>query len=348
MNCLLVTGGLGFIGSNFIRYLLDETDFAGTVVNFDALTYAAHPRNLDDVARRHPGRYRLVRGDLRDQACVERAFDEHGIDAVCHFAAESHVDRSIASPGDFIHTNVVGTYHLLEAARTRAGRIGRFHHVSTDEVFGELGAEGAFREDSPYRPNSPYAASKAAADHLVRAYRRTYGLPVTITNCSNNYGPHQFPEKLIPLMILRALEGQPLPVYGDGLHVRDWLHVRDHCRAVWEVLRRGRIGETYAIGGRCERTNLDVVWRICELADQMAPPLAGGRPRTSLIQFVADRPGHDRRYAMDPTRIETELGWRPDETFDSGLEKTVRWYLDNRDWVDSIRTGAYRSLEPPA
>ncbi len=342
MNNLLVTGGCGFIGSNFIRYVLDETDFRGVIVNLDAFTYAAHPGNLEDVVQRYGARYQLVHGDIRDQATVERVMDEYEIDTIVHFAAESHVDRSIVQPDDFIQTNIVGTYNLLEAARARRHRIERFHQISTDEVFGELGPTGYFREDSPYRPNSPYAASKAAADHLVRAYRRTYGLPISITHCSNNYGPYQFPEKLIPLMILNALEGRPLPVYGDGQQVRDWLFVRDHCRAIWMVLCSGREGETYGIGGRYEKTNLEVVRRICDLVDQLAPPLSDGRPRSALITHVADRPGHDRRYAMDCSKIETELGWRPEESFESGLHKTVRWYLEHRAWVESIRTGAYR------
>ncbi len=342
MNALLVTGGAGFIGSNFIRHVLDETPYRGRVVNLDALTYAAHPGSLDDVAARHGGRYVFVRADIRDRAAVDRVMDEHAVDAICHFAAESHVDRSIVRPDDFIQTNIVGTFNLLEAARARQDRIVRFHHVSTDEVFGSLGPSGAFTETTPYAPNSPYSASKAASDHLVRAFHETYGLPATISNCSNNYGPFQFPEKLVPLMILNALEGKPLPVYGDGLNIRDWLFVRDHCTAVWRILERGRDGETYNVGGRSERTNLEVVRLIASLVDRHAPPLPGGRPREALLTFVPDRPGHDRRYAIDCSKIERDLGWEPGETFASGLERTVRWYLDHPDWIDSVRSGAYR------
>ncbi|MBM4156769.1 MAG: dTDP-glucose 4,6-dehydratase [Lentisphaerae bacterium] len=343
MNALLITGGAGFIGSNFIRHVLDETPFRGRIVNLDSLTYAANPASLDDVAARHGERYTLERVDLRDRAAVDQVYDRHSIDSVCHFAAESHVDRSIVRPDDFIQSNIVGTFNLLEAARTRKGRIVRFHHVSTDEVFGSLGPSGAFLETTAYAPNSPYSASKAASDHLARAYRETYGLPVTVSNCSNNYGPFQFPEKLVPLMILHALEGRPLPVYGDGMNVRDWLYVRDHCTAVWRILEAGRVGETYNIGGRSERTNLDVVRHVADLVDRHASPLPGGRKRSSLITHVPDRPGHDRRYAIDCSKIERELGWRPAETFETGLERTVRWYLDHRAWVDSVRTGAYRA-----
>lgn len=342
MNTLLVTGGAGFIGSNFIRHVLDETAFAGRVINLDALTYAANPAGLADVAARHGDRYVFVHADIRDRGAVDRAFDEFGVDAVCHFAAESHVDRSIVRPDDFVQTNIVGTFNLLEAARARMARIVRFHHVSTDEVFGSLGPQGAFTETTPYAPNSPYSASKAASDHLVRAYHATYGLSVTVSNCSNNYGPLQFPEKLVPLTILNALEGKPLPVYGDGLNIRDWLYVRDHCVAVWRILCDGRTGETYNVGGRSERTNLDVVRRIAALVDRQAPPLEGGRPREDLLTFVPDRPGHDRRYAIDCTKIERELGWRPEESFESGLDRTVRWYLANPAWVDGVRSGAYR------
>jgi dTDP-glucose 4,6-dehydratase len=339
---LLVTGGSGFIGSNFIRYLLDETDYGGAVVNVDALTYAANPASLEDVAQRHGGRYRFERADICDREAMAAILDRHAADAICHFAAESHVDRSIVKPDDFIRTNILGTYTLLQLARERGGRIVRFHHVSTDEVFGSLGAAGHFSETTPYSPNSPYSASKAASDHLVRAYHETYGLPVTVTNCSNNYGPFQFPEKLVPLMIMKALEGQPLPVYGDGLHVRDWLYVRDHCAAIWTVLRRGTEGRVYCVGGRCEKANIEVVRRICDLVDELAPKLADGRARRELIAYVKDRPGHDRRYAIDCTRIERELGWQPAETFESGFARTVRWYLDNRRWVDGVRSGEYR------
>ena len=342
MRSMLVTGGCGFIGSNFIRYLLDESGYEGRVVNYDCLTYAANPLSLADVAERHASRYVFVRGDIRDRAAIGRAMDDHEIDAVCHFAAESHVDRSIVRPDDFVQTNIVGTWNLLQSARERMGRLDLFHHVSTDEVFGSLGPAGRFTEDTPYRPNSPYSASKAASDHLVRAYHETYGLPVTVSNCSNNYGPYQFPEKLIPLMILNGIEGRPLPVYGDGLNVRDWLYVWDHCVAIWLIMREGRRGRTYNVGGRSERTNLEVVGRLCDLLDRLAPPLPNGGSRRDLVTFVKDRPGHDRRYAIDDTRLSAELGWAPGESFDSGMEKTVRWYLDHRTWVDQVRTGEHR------
>jgi dTDP-glucose 4,6-dehydratase len=341
MKHLLITGGCGFIGANFIRYLLGRTDFPGTAINLDALTYAGNPESLSDMAEAFPERYRFVRGDIRDRAVVERVFDEFEIDAVCHFAAESHVDRSIVAPDDFIATNVMGTFHLLEAARRRSARIVRFHHVSTDEVYGSLGETGFFVESTPYDPSSPYSASKAASDHLVRAYHRTYGLPASISNCSNNYGPYQFPEKLIPLVILNAMEERPLPVYGRGENVRDWLYVADHCRAVWRAMTEGAVGRTYNVGGRCERRNIDVVGTICDLVDEIMPR-PGGASRRDLIAFVPDRPGHDLRYAIDCARIETELGWRPEESFETGLRKTVAWYRENMDWVDRVRTGAYR------
>ncbi len=342
MKTLLVTGGCGFIGSNFIRFLLEESGFTGRVVNVDKLTYAGNPESLADLAERAGPRYAFVRADICDAPMMARVFDEYEVDAVCHFAAESHVDRSIVKPDDFIQTNIHGTYVLLQLARERKERVALFHHVSTDEVFGSLGDTGFFREETPYQPNSPYSASKAASDHLVRAYHHTYGLPVTISNCSNNYGPYQFPEKLIPLMILNALEGKPLPVYGDGLNVRDWLYVRDHNTAVWDIMTRGRRGQTYNIGGRNEMKNLDVVKRICALVDELAPPLTSGKPRESLITFVKDRPGHDRRYAIDCTKLEQELGWKPEESFDTGLRKTVQWYLDHPAWVNHVRTGEYR------
>jgi dTDP-glucose 4,6-dehydratase len=341
MEHLLVTGGCGFIGANLIRFLLERTPFEGRVVNVDKLTYAGNPESLADLAERFPRRYAFVQADIGDPAAMAEVFDGQGIDAVCHLAAESHVDRSIVAPGGFVQTNVVGTLNLLELARARRGRLVRFHHVSTDEVYGSLGETGRFMETTPYGPNSPYAASKAGADHLVRAYGHTYGLPVTITNCSNNYGPYQFPEKLIPLMILNALEGRPLPVYGRGANVRDWLFVEDHCRALWEVLTRGRVGETYNIGGDCERRNLEVVERICGLLDEMAPEARIGE-RRRLITFVVDRPGHDYRYAIDCTKLQRELGWRPAESFESGLRRTVRWYLEHPAWVARVRSGAYR------
>ncbi len=340
---LLVTGGCGFIGCNFIRYLFEETGFAGRVINLDALTYAGNPMSLSDVAARVGERYVFVHGDIRDAALLARVFDGQDVDAVCHFAAESHVDRSIVGPEAFIETNILGTYRLLETARARRGRVRRFHHVSTDEVFGSLGPTGAFSETTAYRPNSPYSASKASSDHLVRAYHETYGVPVTLSNCSNNYGPYHFPEKLIPLMILNACEGKSLPVYGDGRNVRDWLYVRDHCAAIWRILTAGADGETYCVGGRSELANIDVVEQVCALVDELAPPLTDGRARRALIAFVKDRPGHDRRYAIDCSKIERDLGWRPEETFASGLRRTVAWYLANVAWIDAVRTGQYQA-----
>jgi dTDP-glucose 4,6-dehydratase len=343
-DSILVTGGAGFIGSNFVlSWLAGES---ASVVNLDLLTYAGNPASLASVDG--DPRYRLVRGDIDDAHLVRSLLRDHRPRAIVHFAAESHVDRSIASPDAFIRTNVHGTFVLLDQARaywselTEADRRNfRFLHVSTDEVYGSLGpADPAFSETTPYAPNSPYAASKAGSDHLVRAYQHTFGLPTLTTNCSNNYGPYQFPEKLIPLMILNALEGKPLPVYGDGKNVRDWLFVEDHCSAIGAVLAGGRVGATYNIGGASERANLDVVTLVCDLVDEMAGPLASG-PRRKLITFVADRPGHDRRYAIDATKISGELGWKPAQQFESGLRKTVRWYLDHPDWVRDVRTGAY-------
>lgn len=337
---LMVTGGCGFIGANFIRYLLEETNFSGRIINVDKLTYAANPLSLSDIAERFTGRYLFERADICDRPAIASLFDKHKIDAVVHFAAESHVDRSITAPDAFIQSNIIGTYVLLEVCRARKDSIRRFHHISTDEVFGSLGETGYFVEDTPYHPNSPYSASKAASDHLVRAYHATYGLPVTISNCSNNFGPYQFPEKLIPLMILNALEGKPLPVYGDGLNVRDWLFVKDHCTAIHAILEKGENGETYNVGGRNEIPNLTVVRTICDQVDAIAPPLPTG-PRQNLITFVKDRPGHDRRYAIDCTRIANRLGWQPSESFDTALKKTVQWYLSHEQWVAQIRTGQY-------
>ena len=340
---VLVTGGAGFIGSSFIRYLFESAEFAGCVINLDSLTYAGNPANLADIAETRPDRYRLVQADIRDNQALGALFDERRFDAVVHFAAESHVDRSIAGPADFITTNILGTFNLLEQARRAAekGSPVHFHHVSTDEVFGSLGAEGFFTETTPYDPRSPYSASKASSDHLVRAYHHTYGLPVTITNCSNNYGPRQFPEKLIPVIIEKALAGEPLPVYGDGLNVRDWLHVEDHSAAVWAVLTRGEIGAVYAVGGHNEFTNIDLVRLICDILAQQT----GREPEEyrRLITYIKDRPGHDRRYAVDASKIEAELGWRPSRTLEEGMRRTVRWYLDNRDWVDRVKSGEYRS-----
>jgi dTDP-glucose 4,6-dehydratase len=339
---IIVTGGAGFIGSAVVRHLLAETN--ATVINLDKLTYAA---NLDSIpqAGTH-ARYRLEKIDICDGPALRRVFRQYRPDAVLNLAAESHVDRSIDGPGAFVQTNLVGTFTLLDAAlwhwRTldsaERGAF-RFVHVSTDEVFGSLFDDGSFSERSPYAPNSPYAATKAGSDHLVRAWRQTYGLPTLITNCSNNYGPYQFPEKLIPHMILRGLGDQPLPVYGDGMNVRDWLYVEDHARALALVLQRGIVGETYNIGGRSERTNKAVVETICELLDELCP--SRGRSSKSRIEYVTDRPGHDRRYAIDPTKIECELGWRPVETFETGLAKTVRWYLENRQWWEAILRRGY-------
>ena len=345
---ILVTGGAGFIGSNFVLEWLADCSQRGRdepVVNLDALTYAGNLGNLADIAA--DKRHRFVRGDIGERALLSRLLEEHKPRAVVHFAAESHVDRSIHGPGDFVRTNVVGSFELLEA--TRAYWMGldaadkaafRFLHVSTDEVYGSLAKDDpAFSETTAYAPNSPYSASKAASDHLVRAYHHTYGLPTVTTNCSNNYGPYQFPEKLIPLMISNALEGKPLPVYGDGQQVRDWLYVTDHCEAIRVALARGRPGETYNIGGNSERANLDVVHVLCDKLQELRPREGGYR---SLVKFVTDRPGHDRRYAIDARKIERELGWKPRETFESGLARTVRWYLDNPQWVAQVKSGAYR------
>jgi dTDP-glucose 4,6-dehydratase len=323
---LLVTGGAGFIGSNFVLSTVRETGEA--VVNLDKLTYAGNLKNLE--ALQGDPRHVFVQGDIGDRALVRELLKKHKPRAIVHFAAESHVDRSIAGPAAFLETNVMGTFALLEEARAFPEM--RFLHVSTDEVYGSLGpADPAFRETTPYAPNSPYSASKAAADHLVRAYHHTYGLPTLTTNCSNNYGPYQFPEKLMPLMIANALAGKPLPVYGDGGNVRDWLYVLDHCEALRLVLERGRAGETYNIGGGAERANIDLVRKVCALLDRLVPGKGG--KYAELISFVKDRPGHDRRYAIDSGKIRAELGWRPRESFESGLEKTVRWYVENRAWA---------------
>lgn len=339
MTTVLVTGGAGFIGSNFIRHALAADDCR--VINLDLLTYAGNRESLTDLP---DDRYEFVHGDICDQALVKRLLQEHRPDAVVHFAAESHVDRSIDDPGAFIRTNVVGTQTLLDAALDywQGGASDfRFVHVSTDEVYGTLALdEPAFTEDHRYAPNSPYAASKAAADHLARAWHRTYGLPVTITNCSNNYGPFQFPEKLIPLILINALEGERLPVYGDGQQRRDWLFVTDHCRAIQRVLEAGEAGRVYNVGGNAEMANLDVVHLLCDLLDEREP---ASRPRRELIEFVTDRPGHDRRYAIDASRIRKELGWEPSVDFAGGLAATVDWYLANRDWWQRIRDGRYRS-----
>jgi dTDP-glucose 4,6-dehydratase len=343
-NTILVTGGAGFIGSNFIlQQIRDESTL---LVNLDKLTYAGNLQNLESVAALP--RYAFVQGDIGERDLVRRLLETHQPRAIVHFAAESHVDRSIRGPEDFIRTNVDGTFALLEEVRNfwsglpeDKRKAFRFLHVSTDEVYGSLGPEDPpFCETTPYAPNSPYAASKAASDHLVRAYHHTYGLPTLTTNCSNNYGRFQFPEKLIPLMILNARDGKTLPVYGDGQNVRDWLYVEDHCEAIATVLQRGRPGETYNIGGWNEKPNIEIVQMICDLVDELAP--RAGRSRRALIMFVKDRPGHDRRYAMDARKIERELGWRPKATFETGIRKTVRWYLENEAWVKDVTSGSYR------
>jgi dTDP-glucose 4,6-dehydratase len=375
MKNLMVTGGAGFIGGNFIRYVLTETDFEGRIINVDKLTYAGNPESLADIAQQFPDRYVFEQVDICDAKGIDRVFNEYGIDTVAHFAAESHVDRSISGPGEFVQTNVIGTYTLLNAALTYWRSLQKsdvsgqksegsepisdlrsptsknlphraedflFHHVSTDEVFGSLGETGAFTETTPYQPNSPYSATKAGSDHLVRAYHETFKLPTTMSNCSNNYGPYHFPEKLIPLVILNAREGKPLPVYGDGLQVRDWLYVHDHAAAIWTVMQKGKRGETYNVGGQCEMPNLRVVEMICDLLDEMVGPLSKHASRRELIAFVKDRPGHDRRYAIDCSKIQKELGWNPAETFKTGLRKTIQWYLDNPQWVEHVRSGEYQ------
>ena len=342
---LLVTGGAGFIGSNFV--LSSLADAEEPIVTLDKLTYAGNLRNLDSL--RGDARHTFLRGDIGERALVKQALERHRPRAIVHFAAESHVDRSILGPAEFIETNVVGAWSLLEEARAYwdslrgAERAGfRFLHVSTDEVYGSLGPdEPAFTESTPYAPSSPYAASKAAADHLVHAYHHTYGFPALTGNCSNNYGPYQFPEKLIPLMIRNALAGEPLPVYGDGQQVRDWLYVLDHCDALRRILAQGRVGATYNIGGASEKKNLDVVHTVCVLLDKARPKKSGSYAQQ--ISFVKDRPGHDRRYAIDGSKLKAELGWQPKETFESGLQKTVQWYLDHADWIEEVTSGAYRN-----
>ena len=339
---LMVTGGAGFIGVNFIRWLFDQPDCPQRIVNVDKLTYAGNPLSLLDLAERVGNRYVFVKADICDAAKMKETIETYEIDAIAHFAAESHVDRSIVAPDEFVRTNILGTYTLLQAAREHAPQIQVFHHISTDEVFGSLGPTGFFTEETPYSPNSPYSASKASSDHLVRAYHETYKLPTTLSNCSNNYGPFQFPEKLIPLMILNAVEGKPLPVYGDGMNVRDWLFVTDHCSAIWRIMQQAAFGTTYNVGGRNELPNLRVVEKICDLVDAKAPPLPGGKPRRSLITFVKDRPGHDQRYAIDCSKIERDLGWKPAETWATGFERTVDWYLANAPWCAQVRSGEYQ------
>jgi dTDP-glucose 4,6-dehydratase len=335
MQNVLVTGGAGFIGSNFVRYLLNA-ESGVRVINLDALTYAGSLENLKGMP--DESRHTFVRGDIGDEKLVGKIFSENEVDAVIHFAAESHVDRSILGPAPFIQTNIVGTFTLLETARQAWGGEAngrRFHHVSTDEVYGSLNPEDpAFTESTSYEPRSPYSASKAASDHLVRAYFHTYGLPVTVTNCSNNYGPYQFPEKLIPLMILNALQGKPLPVYGDGKQIRDWMYVEDHCEAIYLVLKNGRLGETYNIGGGNQPFNIDLVHELCSILDELKP---ASKPYKDLVAYVPDRLGHDRRYAMDVTKIRNELGWTPRHDIETGLRETVKWYLAHLDWVEAIR-----------
>ncbi|MDR3077389.1 MAG: dTDP-glucose 4,6-dehydratase [Planctomycetota bacterium] len=337
---LLVTGGAGFIGTNFVRLVLAENQDL-QIFNLDALTYAGNPANLADLEELYPGRHHFLQADLRDREAVARAFARAEPDTVINFAAESHVDRSIDNPLLFVETNVLGTAALLETARRtwRERRDVRFHHVSTDEVFGSLGKEGQFREDTPYSPSSPYSASKAGADHLVRAWGRTYGLPVSLSNCSNNYGPWQFPEKLIPLTLANALEEKPLPIYGRGENVRDWLHVEDHVRAIWLIITRGSEGASYNVGGGNEWTNLDLARLLCSRLDVLRPRSAG--PYADLIAFVPDRPGHDLRYAIDGSRLRKELGWRPAYDFASGLDHTINWYLEHQDWMRDIRSRKY-------
>lgn len=343
MQTLLVTGGAGFIGSCFVRRAVQHR--SARIINLDKLTYAGNPDSLPAAT---PSQHQLIVGDIADALLVRQLLEDYQPDAIVNFAAESHVDRSIDGPLEFVQTNVLGTCRLLEEARRYYGQLPadqrerfRFLQISTDEVYGSLGPEGLFTEDTPYAPSSPYSASKAAADHLVRAWHHTYGLPVLITNCSNNYGPCQFPEKLIPLIILNALEGRPLPVYGDGLNVRDWLYVDDHCAAVEVVLQRGRIGECYNVGGHNERTNIEIVRTICHTVDRLCPGLPHA-PCEQLITYVADRPGHDRRYAIDASRITRELGWQPQQDFAAGIELTVKWYMEHPEWVARVRSGQYR------
>ncbi len=342
MKNMLVTGGCGFIGSNYIRYILEESDFTGRVINLDALTYAGNQENLAGIEEKFKDRYLFVKADICDQEKVDQVFKDYSIDCVCHLAAESHVDRSIVRPDTFIQSNIVGTFNLLEHARKYQDKIELFHHVSTDEVFGSLGKEGFFVEETRYKPNSPYSASKASSDHMVRAFFKTYDLPVTISNCSNNYGPYQFPEKLLPLIIRNADKNDPLPVYGDGKHIRDWLYVRDHCIAIWLIMKEGRKGETYNIGGNNEMENLTVVKMVCDMLDDIQGKV-DNKARKELIAFVKDRPGHDRRYAIDFSKLKNELSWIPEESFETGLKKTIHWYLNNSDWVNHVISGEYQN-----
>ena len=344
MKNILVTGGLGFIGSNFIRLLLKSGEF-DQVINFDKQTYAGNPENLQDLEKENS--YHFIQADICDGNSVLQALEDYEVDAVVNFAAESHVDRSIDGPEPFVHTNVVGTLRLLESTKSYLAEVAgdkrdafRFLHVSTDEVYGSLKPEDpAFCETTPYAPNSPYSASKASADHLVRAYHHTFGLPLLTTNCSNNYGPYQFPEKLIPLMILNACEGKNLPIYGDGSNIRDWLHVEDHCSGILAVLQQGRVGETYCIGGASEKTNMEVIDTLCNILDRHHP---SGAPHNQLKTFVTDRPGHDHRYAIDFSKIKNELGWQPSYSFEEGMEQTVEWYLNHQEWCENVTSGKYQ------
>ena len=344
MKNILVTGGLGFIGSNFIRLLLKSGEF-DQVINFDKRTYAGNPENLQDLEKENS--YHFIQADICNGNSVLQALEDYEVDAVVNFAAESHVDRSIDGPEPFVHTNVVGTLRILESSRSYLSEVAgdkrdsfRFLHVSTDEVYGSLKPEDpAFCETTPYAPNSPYSASKASADHLVRAYHHTFGLPVLTTNCSNNYGPYQFPEKLIPLMILNACEGKNLPIYGDGSNIRDWLHVEDHCSGILSVLRKGGVGETYCIGGASEKTNMEVIDTLCDILDRHHP---SGAPHNQLKTFVTDRPGHDHRYAIDFSKIKNELGWQPSYSFEQGMEQTVEWYLNHQEWCENVTSGNYK------
>jgi len=351
---ILVTGGCGFIGTNFIKYIFKKTAFKGRIINIDKLTYAGNPENLIDIDKKFgKTRYIYERVDINKTKSITSIFDQYSIDTVINFAAESHVDRSIYGPRDFIKTNILGTFNLLEIAKESWANDKNtlFHHISTDEVYGSLGKTGYFKEDSPYTPRSPYSASKASSDHLVMAFFHTYSLPATISNCSNNYGPYQFPEKLIPLLILNACQGKVLPIYGDGLNIRDWLFVEDHCAAIWKVINRGKLGETYNIGGDSEKTNIQVANNICDILEHIYPlkknkflnlSKSNLKKYQELITFVPDRPGHDRRYAINSQKIKRELGWKPLISFTNGLEKTIKWYLDNQKWTNSINSGSYR------
>ncbi len=339
---ILITGGAGFIGSNLVRYIFEKTGFSGRIINLDTLTYAGNPYSLDDIDKKFgEKRYFFEKADIRDRAAVDSVLQRYEIDTLIHLAAESHVDRSITGPEEFITTNINGTFTLLEAVRAYwkdfDGKL--FHHVSTDEVYGSLGSEGFFTEDTPYDPRSPYSAAKSASDHLVRAYHHTYGMPVTLSNCSNNYGPYQFPEKLIPVMVENMLDGKALPVYGDGKNIRDWLYVEDHNSAVWEIVNKGQLGRSYNIGGENEWENIKLVNRLCEITAEET----GKEPEVfkELITYVKDRPGHDRRYAIDCSRLKSELGWKQAFSFDEGLRHTVRWYLDNRSWIEQVKSGEY-------